>query len=114
MKKLKLVLYAAFAVLLTASLGFAASTEFKAKISGKEVVPPVETKATGDAHFKLSKDGKEITYILRVKDIEDVTVAHIHSGKKGESGAPVAGLFMGPKKEGKVSGELAKGTITDK
>jgi hypothetical protein len=49
-----------------------------------------------------------------VKDIENVTVAHIHSGKKGESGAPVAGLFMGPEKEGKFSGELAKGTITEK
>ncbi len=114
MKTARLMLYAAIMVLLTTSLGLAASKDFKAKISGKEVVPPVETKATGDAEFKLSKDGKSITYILRVKDIENVTVAHIHAGKKGESGAPVAGLFMGPKKEGVFSGELAKGTITDK
>jgi len=113
MKTLRLVLYVAFTLLLAASLGFAASGEFKTKLSGKEVVPPVETKATGYAVFKLSKDGKEITYILKVKNIENVTVAHIHAGKKGESGGPVAGLFMGPKKEGKFSGELAKGTITD-
>ena len=32
----------------------------------------------------------------------------------GKNGGPVAGLFAGPKKEGKFSGELAKGTITDK
>jgi hypothetical protein len=113
MKTLRLVLYVAFTILLAASLGFAASGEFKTKLSGKEVVPPVETKATGYAVFKLSKDGKEITYILKVKNIENVTVAHIHAGKKGESGGPVAGLFMGPKKEGEFSGELAKGTITD-
>ncbi|HUI47008.1 MAG TPA: CHRD domain-containing protein [Nitrospirota bacterium] len=114
MKAVKLTLYVAFTVLLAASLGFAASGVFKTKLSGKEVVPPVETKATGYAQFKLSKDGKEITYILRMKDIDDVTAAHIHAGKKGESGAPVAGLFMGPKKEGKFSGVLAKGTVTDK
>ncbi len=114
MKTMKLMLYTASMVLLTVSLGLAASREFTTKISGKEVVPPVETKATGIAQCKLSADGKEITYVLKVNDIENVTAAHIHAGKKGENGAPVAGLFMGPKKEGKFSGELAKGTITDK
>jgi hypothetical protein len=32
----------------------------------------------------------------------------------GKNGGPVAGLFAGPKKEGKFSGEIAKGTITNK
>jgi len=114
MKTTKLLLFIAFTIFLTASLGRAASDAFKAKLSGSEVMPAVMTKATGDAEFKLSKDGKEITYILNVKDIENVSAAHIHAGKKGESGAPVAPLFMGPKKEGEFSGELAKGTITDK
>jgi hypothetical protein len=114
MKTAKMMLYAAIMVLLTTSLGLAASKEFKTKMSGKEVVPPVETKATGHAEFKLSKDGSTISYILTVKDIENVTAAHIHAGKKGESGAPVAGLFAGPIKGGVFSGELAKGTITDR
>ncbi len=114
-KKFKLISFVALSVFLTASLAMAAANGvFKARISGKEVVPPVATKATGSAFFKLSKDGKELTYVLKVKDIENVTVAHIHAGKKGESGAPVAPLFSGPKKEGKFSGTLAKGRITDK
>jgi len=114
MKTMKLLVFIAFMMLLTTSLGLAASHVFKAKLSGSEVAPAVMTKATGEAEFKLSKDGKEITYTLKLEGIENVTAAHIHAGKKGENGAPVAGLFMGPKKEGEFSGEVAKGTITDK
>ena len=115
MKTVKLMLFAVFSIFLTASLGLAAAHGvFKAKLVGKEEVPAVETKATGEADFKLSKDGKEITYTLKVKDIENAKAAHIHAGKMGEEGGPVVGLFAGPKKEGKFSGVLAKGTITDK
>jgi hypothetical protein len=114
MKMFKVMLYAMFTMLLTVSLGMAVAHGFEAKLSGKEVVPAVETKAKGEADFKLSKDGKELTYILKVKDIENVSAAHIHTGVMGKNGGPVAGLFAGPKKEGKFSGELAKGTITDK
>ena len=115
MKTVKMVLYSVFAVVLTASLGMAASHHgHKAMLTGSEVVPPVETKASGEATFTLSKDGKELAYTLTAKDIENATAAHIHAGKKGESGGPLAGLFAGPKKEGMFSGELAKGTITDK
>ena len=87
---------------------------FEAKLSGNEVVPAVATKAIGAADFRLSADGKELTYILTLKDIENVTAAHIHTGMMGKNGGPVAGLFAGPKKEGKFSGEIAKGTITNK
>src|SRR5512142_932051 len=115
MKTTKMVLYGVFAIFLTASLGLAASHHgFTAPLSGKDVVPPVETSATGEATFTLSKDGKELAYTLTVKDIENATAAHIHAGKKGENGGPLAGLFAGPKKEGMFSGELAKGMITDK
>ena len=114
MKTLKLILVALFSIFLTASIGLAAASGFKAKLSGKEETPmAVKTKAKGEADFKLSKDGKELTYILKVKGIDNATAAHIHAGKKGEEGAPVVGLFKGPK-EGKFSGILAKGTITDK
>ncbi len=112
MKTLKLIVFAIFAIFLTTALGLAAAYSFEAKLTGKEETPKmVDTKATGEAEFKLSKDGKEIEYILKVKDIENATAAHIHMGKKGEEGAPVVGLFKGPK-EGKFSGVLAKGTIT--
>ena len=114
MKKIKVLSLVAFTILLTASLSMAATHGvFKAKLTGKEEVPATESKASGEATFTLSKDGKEITYTLKLKDIENPKAAHVHAGKMGEEGAPVVGLFGGPKKEGKFSGVLAKGTITD-
>jgi hypothetical protein len=114
MKTFRQMLIVVFAVFLTTALALAASATFKTELMGKEVVPAVDTKTTGDAGFTLSKDGKELAYLLNVKDIEGVTAAHIHAGKMGTEGPPVAGLFAGPKKDGMYSGELAKGTITDK
>ncbi|HEX9024386.1 MAG TPA: CHRD domain-containing protein [Geobacteraceae bacterium] len=115
MIRLRYLLLAVAAVLLTASIGFSAEKNtFSAKLSGNEVVPLVKTPAKGDAEFTLTKNGKELTYKLTVTDIENVTAAHIHLGKKWKSGPPVVGLFAGPQKEGKFSGVLAEGVITEK
>jgi hypothetical protein len=98
-----------------ATMAFAAAKgSFRAKLTGSEVAPPVKTGAKGETVFHLSKDGKELNYKLTVKDIENVSAAHIHMGGKGKNGPPVAGLFAGPKKEGKFKGVLAEGTITEK
>jgi CHRD domain len=114
MKTVKVISLIAFTIFLTASLSLAATHGvFKAKLTGKQEVPATMTKGTGEAIFKLSKDGKEITYILKVKGLENIRAAHIHAGKMGEEGEVLVGLFGGPKKEGMFSGVLAKGTITD-
>jgi hypothetical protein len=76
----------------------AVKRSFKAELSGEEEVPPVKTKARGKATFKLSKGGDELTYLVTLKNIEDVTAAHIHQGQKGKNGPPVAPLFVEPKK----------------
>jgi hypothetical protein len=114
MGKVKLLLFVILATILTASVGFAAEKSFKAKLTGNDEVQSVKTKAKGDVKFKLSSDGKELTYMLHVKNIENPTAAHIHRGMKGKNGPPVANLFTGPKKEGKFSGVLSEGTITAK
>ncbi|OGP36579.1 MAG: hypothetical protein A2X93_05680 [Deltaproteobacteria bacterium GWC2_56_8] len=85
---------------------------FKAKLSPKEEVVAPESKASGKAEFKLSKDGKTLSYKLRVKNIKNTNAAHIHKGKKGENGPPVAGLFAGERK-GTFSGTLSEGKITE-
>ena len=114
MGKLKLLLFVILATMLTVSVGFAAEKSFHAKLTGKDEVPSVKTKADGEVKFKLKEDGKELVYELHVKNIENPTAAHIHLGKKGKSGPPLVILFNGPKKEGKYSGELSEGTITAK
>ena len=112
MGKVKLLLFVILATMLSVSVGFAAEKSFHAKLTGNDQVPSVKTKAKGEAKFKLSSDGKTLSYTLDVKNIENTTAAHIHRGMKGKNGPPVANLFTGPKKEGKFSGELSKGTIT--
>jgi len=111
MKKLYLIVFLLAVGLATSS--FAAKKSFKAMLSGSESVPAVETMAKGDATFTVTQDGKALSYYVTVSDIENVTAAHIHLGKKGENGPPVA-LITNEKKTGKFSGTLAEGTITEK
>jgi Cu/Zn superoxide dismutase len=113
MRKVKLLLFVVLAAVFTASTGFAMEKSFKAKLTSKEETKKPESKATGKAEFKLSKDGMTLTYKLHVKNIVDASAAHIHMAKKGEDGPPVVGLFSEAKK-GKFSGVLAQGTIMDK
>ncbi len=59
--------------------------------------------------------GDRLDYTLNVKDIKNVTAAHLHMGKGISSEGPVvAPLYLGPKQSGEFSGLLAQGTITDK
>jgi hypothetical protein len=55
---------------------------------------------------------QELYYRLLVRDIEDVTAAHIHVGQPGEDGDVVALLFSGDP-TGEFNGQLAEGTITE-
>ncbi len=110
-----ILVVATMALALTAS---ARSTRFTAYLSGKTVVPKkVDTRATGKAVFFLSKDGKVLSYKLIVRNIDNVTMAHIHRESADSSGPPVVWLYpdkgMAPmEKHGRFSGVLAEGKIT--
>lgn len=114
MKTLKSLFSMVALIVLTASLGMAAPPVFKAALTGADEVPAITTAAVGEAVLEVSENGREITYVLSVKDIENPLAAHIHAGALGVNGGPVVGLFGGPMKKGAFSGELAKGTIADK
>ena len=89
---------------------------FTAHLSGDQEVPAVETKATGQAIFQLSKDGMELSYKVIVANIIDVKMSHIHIAPAGTNGGVVVWLFPdGPPPgllEGKTNGILVQGTIT--
>jgi len=87
--------------------------EFKAALTGSEVVPPIKSEANGEATFRLFKGERRMFYSLNVSNIKGVTAAHIHKGKKGENGPPVVVLYSGSKKAGRYSGLLADGMLTD-
>jgi hypothetical protein len=100
------------AILMIAGVAIAADVA-TTHLRGSEEVPPRETRATGQAIFRLSNDGSSIEYRLVVANIENVTMAHIHQAPAGENGPVVVTLF-GPvaANGGRRSGVLATGTIT--
>lgn len=89
---------------------------FVADLSGSVEVPSVETSASGKALFYLSKDGTRLEYDLMVKDLKDVTMAHLHEAPADSNGEVVVWLY--PEKpeprmiQGTTNGNLARGTIT--
>ena len=70
-------------------------TIFAANLSGSNEVPPVTTAGSGIAIFQLVAVGHQqiMSYQLNLKNMNGVTGAYIHSGKQGENGPVVAGLF---------------------
>jgi len=92
-------------------------TIFTANLSGSNEVPPVTTAGSGIAIFQLLPVGHQqiISYQLNLKNMNGVTGAHVHSGKQGENGPVVAGLFnpsMNGPPTGAINGQLKHGTLT--
>jgi CHRD domain len=53
---------------------------FHAKVTGRDEVPPKDTKATGTAEFTLTGENS-MGYKVSVSDMEKVTAAHVHKVK---------------------------------
>jgi hypothetical protein len=87
-------------------------TYFDAKLTGKDEVPPKDTKATGTAGFNLVDNGNTLSYSVNVTDTQKVTAAHIHQGKAGANGPVVVTLFKTDTPSATTSGTLSKGNIT--
>jgi len=103
-------------LILFAFLGAAANKSrneriFEAPLSGDEEVPPVKTKAKGEAKFQINKEGDKLTYNLIISNIKDVTAASVQKGKKGENGPPVMNLFIESTREDVSGTLLAEGKV---
>ena len=123
MWKTRIVGLVAVAVLVTAGSALAASSKnFGTHLSGDQEVSPgvvSDTRAQGQATFQLSADGTELSYKLNVANIENVIMAHIHLGQKGQSGGVVVWLYpsktpgvQAPPGGGRIQGRIADGVIT--
>ncbi len=102
---------------ITAAAAFAGpNRNFSAHLSGDEEVPPVETRAQGQAIFMLSTDGQTLYYTLIAANIENILQSHIHLAAEGVNGPIVAWLYpSGPPPvliPGRFDGVLAQGAIT--
>lgn len=81
-------------------------------------LPGSEMSPAADASFQTSASGEEIHYTLRVRNLSNITMAHLHLGLKEGISTPVVWLYPSspPPKliPGSFDGVLAEGTITAK
>ncbi|MDL5360659.1 CHRD domain-containing protein [Halalkalicoccus sp. NIPERK01] len=84
-----------------------------AHLDGKNEVPSVKTDAKGAVGFVVDKCDEKVRFIIHVKDLCNITAAHIHLGKKGENGPIVVGhdLEEEKTKNGRFDGVLAQGVV---
>jgi hypothetical protein len=94
-------------------LAHANSNVFTTHLSGREVVPAVQTQATGEAKLTLSSDGATLAYRINVANLENAVQASLHLGPPGQNGEVIALLYgPAPSGEGRTTGLLTAGTIT--
>lgn len=98
-KLLVLVLTVAIAGVAVVLTSLAPSTvfanhEFATNMTGQEEVPPVDTRAVGEAILVQDLPlNQTIHYFINVTGIQGATQGHIHSGAQGENGPVVVTLF---------------------
>ena len=85
---------------------------FEARLRGASEVPARATAAGGSASFRLTEDGKKLSFTLRVRDLDNPVAAHLHLGSATENGPIVVLLFSGPAASGTETGVLSSGRIT--
>ena len=90
MRYLCLLLIAmAFCVSPTSSV--ASKTTYNASLSGREAVPPVDTRARGQAHFKV--DGEVIRWRLTLANAGEVNAVVMGMAPAGQTGETVVLLY---------------------
>lgn len=81
---------------------------------------PADSRAQGEAIFRVSDDGSSVDFRLIASNIDNVIMAHIHCGRPGQNGpirmwlSPVIGPAgaAGPSGSGPQNGVLATGTFS--
>jgi acyl dehydratase len=84
-------------------------TLWRAGRSGPNEVPARATAAGGSAGFTL--DGDRVFFSVEVSQLDNVTMAHIHSGAAGTNG-PIRVFLYGPTPATSFNGRLAEGSFT--
>jgi CHRD domain len=82
----------------------AVAKDHSTHLSGDQEVPPVDSRAQGQAIFKVAANGQSVAYQLMASNIENVIMAHIHCGPVGTNGPVVVWLYPSPTEQAPVAG----------
>lgn len=109
-----LVVVAALASLMLISTinneSFAQNEKYRAKLTGKKEVPPVETPAEAVINFKTKSD--MLTWKMNVTGLSDATGLHIRQGATGQNGDVIVDLLKVSKNSETPKGMIIRGNIT--
>jgi len=101
--KMKILIFASLAVVLTLSLMFvlappnsAANESHKADLTGYEEVPAISSTGTGSLRLKVDELNETIDYEISYENLEGTTTtaSHIHLGQRSVNGGVIA-FFCG-------------------
>ena len=89
---------------------------FDGSLSGDAEVPPVSTPASGNARVGLVQDGALLRFDSRLRNLENVVMAHLHLGPVGQNG-PVVAEIVAPREPGsgpvsRIRGRIVAGDLT--
>jgi hypothetical protein len=82
---------------------------------------PADSRAQGEAIFRVSADGSTVDFRLIASNIDNVIMSHIHCGAAGANGpiriwlypnVGTSGAPLGPPAAGRQNGVLASGTFS--
>lgn len=96
----------------------AGTLQYRSAPVGEFEVPARDSTAEADVKLKLSPDGQELRYDLKITEpITDVLQAHLHHAGAGVNGPIVAWLYPTDQEAvrlipGEFDGRLARGVIT--
>ncbi len=79
------VLLAALAMLVVMATPVSAAFQDRTELSGANEVPPADPDGHGFARVSFDQSGI-VCYDIRVENVDDLTVAHIHVGPAGVNG----------------------------
>jgi len=96
MRKVLLLALAAL-VAIAVPTALAASSKYKASLTGGQEKPKSDSKAKGSATFTVASNNKSIKYTIKASGLSGaVQAAHIHFGKPGEAGGVIVNICPKP------------------
>lgn len=81
--------------------------DYEAHLTGADVVPAVDTEATGTLALRLSDDGQSMEYVLTVQSFTGLTVAQLRTVSSEDEDEEIVRLYPGPAKKGLFNGIVA-------
>jgi hypothetical protein len=81
--------------------------DYEAHLTGADMVPAVDTEATGSLSLRLSEDGQSMEYVLAVQSFTGLTVARLRTVTAEDKDEEIVSLYLGPTKKGLFSGVVA-------